>query len=133
MILYTHAEAKTGSALKETLSQWLLSNNDFVLQAVQSVESFIKTTEQYKCARPSAEMACDCLAKLCEDFAPARTYALQSGLISVVTVYGDYINELSSVSLAKMHCVRMLKAVFQTSDASKATKSTDIALISEVT
>lgn len=106
-VLYAYAEAPAKKGLKNTLGMWL--QGDFLSQVLQSVEKFIKTTEQYKCERPSAEMACDCLAKLCEEFPEARGQMFQSGMMSVVTIYGNYISSKSSVSLAKYHCIRALK------------------------
>lgn len=62
----------------------------------------------YKCDRPSADNACECLLKLATDFAPAKEYVFGKMLL-VVAEYGQYMNKTES--MAKIYLLKVLQAV----------------------
>lgn len=76
----------------------------FVEKIVQMIQNYI-VVATYKCDRPSAENACECLLKVVEDWPKAREYIFNK-LIVVVAEYGQYMNKTES--MAKIYLLQVL-------------------------
>lgn len=59
----------------------------------------------FKCDRPSAENACECLSKLVQVSEEARMYVFKN-MITIIAELGSYIN--TSDSMAKMYNLQIL-------------------------
>jgi hypothetical protein len=71
----------------------------------------------YKCDRPSAENACECMMKLVQDNQQSRQYVF-TDMVLVLSEYGIYMN--TTDSMAKIYLLQSLQTTLQTSDAQTA-------------
>jgi len=60
------------------------------------ISNYIKVAT-YKCDRPSAENACECLLKLVEDHQTGRFYVFNNMLL-IISEYGNYMNKTESMA-----------------------------------
>lgn len=94
------------SLLFSKLPQVKQSLQPYLLRMAGAVETYIRVAS-YKCDKPSAENACECLLKLC-DAEPVQLFVFDS-LVSVIAEYGIYMN--TTDSMAKIYLVQTLQQV----------------------
>lgn len=85
----------------------------FVIKIIEKVENYIMTAA-YKCDRPSAENACECLVKVVEDWPQAREHIVKSGMVRIISEYGTIM--IKTDSMAKIFLLQILQNVLQTSE-----------------
>lgn len=103
------------SLLYSKLPQVKVSMEPFAVIIAQHIEKFIRVAA-FKCDRPSAENACECLAKLVAESQQARAYVFNS-MITMLAELGSYMN--ASDSMAKIYNLQVLQMVLSTSDSTK--------------
>lgn len=74
----------------------------FCVSIASAIETYIKVAS-YKCDKPSAENACECLLKLVEH-EPVQQFVFTQ-LVSVLAEYGIYMN--TTESMAKIYIVQI--------------------------
>jgi hypothetical protein len=85
------------SLLFSKMAQVKQSIGPFVPQIITQVESYIMTAA-YKCDKPSAENACECLVKIVQDWPAARQQIHSSGMVRILSEYGTLMIKTDSMA-----------------------------------